>query len=70
MTEDQAAVKKDIDDLVSRARNALEQFRGLGQERVDEIVRSAALAGLERHMELARMAVEETGRGEIGRAHV
>ncbi len=63
MTEDQAAVKKDIDDLVSRARNALEQFRGLGQERVDEIVRSAALAGLERHMELARMAVEETGRG-------
>ncbi|MEW6458070.1 MAG: bifunctional acetaldehyde-CoA/alcohol dehydrogenase [Bacillota bacterium] len=63
MTEDQAAVKKNIDDLVSRARNALEQFRGLGQERVDEIVRSAALAGLERHMELARMAVEETGRG-------
>jgi acetaldehyde dehydrogenase/alcohol dehydrogenase len=35
----------------------------LGQEDVDRIVKAMALAGLERHMELARMAVEETDRG-------
>jgi acetaldehyde dehydrogenase/alcohol dehydrogenase len=52
-----------IDDLVARARTALEDFRKLNQEQVDQIVKAAALAGLDRHMELARMAVEETERG-------
>jgi acetaldehyde dehydrogenase/alcohol dehydrogenase len=52
-----------IDHLVSRARTALERFREMDQARVDRVVQAAALAGLDRHMELARMAVEETGRG-------
>ncbi len=52
-----------IDELVSKAQGALHSFLELGQEDVDRIVKAMALAGLERHMELARMAVEETGRG-------
>ncbi len=52
-----------IDELVSKAQGALHSFMELGQEDVDRIVKAMALAGLERHMELARMAVEETGRG-------
>ncbi|NLI12762.1 MAG: aldehyde dehydrogenase family protein, partial [Peptococcaceae bacterium] len=52
-----------IDGLASRAQEALREFLELGQEDVDRIVKAMALAGLDRHMELARMAVEETGRG-------
>lgn len=54
---------KIIDDLVTKAQGALHSFMELSQEDVDRIVKAMALAGLERHMELARMAVEETGRG-------
>ncbi|MBE0467166.1 MAG: bifunctional acetaldehyde-CoA/alcohol dehydrogenase [Candidatus Desulforudis sp.] len=63
MTEKTAAAEARIDKLMARARNALEQFREFDQARVDTVVEAAALAGVDRHMELARMAVEETGRG-------
>ncbi|MCL6638114.1 MAG: bifunctional acetaldehyde-CoA/alcohol dehydrogenase [Firmicutes bacterium] len=52
-----------IDGLVERARSSLREFLAFDQERVDRIVKAMALAGLERHMELAGLAVEETGRG-------
>lgn len=52
-----------IDDLVERAKKASEEYRKLNQEQVDEIVKHMSMAGLENHMELAKMAVEETGRG-------
>ncbi|MFF3761456.1 bifunctional acetaldehyde-CoA/alcohol dehydrogenase [Streptomyces sp. NPDC002185] len=52
-----------VDGLVERARAALERFETFDQERVDHIVRKAALAALGAHGELARLAVEETGRG-------
>lgn len=55
--------KNHIDDLVSRASRAAEEYLKLDQEQVDRIVKAMALAGLDRHMELAKMAVEETGRG-------
>ncbi|MFX4262196.1 bifunctional acetaldehyde-CoA/alcohol dehydrogenase [Pelotomaculum propionicicum] len=55
--------RKIIDDLAAKAQDALHAFMELGQEDVDRIVKAMALAGLDRHMELARMAVEETGRG-------
>ena len=35
----------------------------LDQEQVNNIVKAMAMAGLEHHMELAKLAVEETGRG-------
>lgn len=55
--------KRMIDDLVKKAQGALQAFMDFSQEEVDRIVKAMALAGLDRHMELARMAVEETGRG-------
>lgn len=56
-------VEKMIDTLVEKAQAALAAFLELDQERIDHIVHEMALAGLDKHQELARMAVEETGRG-------
>ena len=60
---EEAKVKEMIDDLVARARKASEEYLKLDQETVDRITKAMAMAGLEHHMELAKMAVEETGRG-------
>ncbi|MGI2295214.1 bifunctional acetaldehyde-CoA/alcohol dehydrogenase [Paenibacillus sp. GXUN7292] len=51
------------DVLVSRAKQAQEQFMSLSQEQVDLVVHKMALAGLDQHMKLAKLAVEETGKG-------
>ena len=52
-----------INTLVSNAKKALEEYMALDQEQVDKITEAMALAGLSAQMELAKMAVEETGRG-------
>ncbi|MFE2269728.1 bifunctional acetaldehyde-CoA/alcohol dehydrogenase [Streptomyces lavendulae] len=52
-----------VDGLVQGALRALGRFGSLDQEQVDHIVKKASLAALARHGELARLAVEETGRG-------
>ena len=57
------AVKKMIDDLVKKAKVAAKQYLDLTQEQVDKIVKAMSMAGLEHHMELAKLAVEETKRG-------
>lgn len=62
-TDEQEKVQKMIDDLVKRAKKASEEYLKLNQEQVDNIVKQMAMAGLEHHMELAKVAVEETGRG-------
>ena len=54
------AVKKMIDDLVKKAKVAAKQYLDLTQEQVDKIVKAMSMAGLEHHMELAKLAVEET----------
>ncbi|MGI6553978.1 MAG: bifunctional acetaldehyde-CoA/alcohol dehydrogenase [Bacillota bacterium] len=65
----ESAVQNDtatkVDKLVSNAHRALEEYlhQDFDQEKVDHIVRQAALAGVDQHMELAKMAVEDTGRG-------
>ena len=56
-------VEKMIDDLVKRAKIASEEYLKLNQKTVDNITKAMSMAGLEHHMELAKMAVEETGRG-------
>ena len=61
--EEQEKVKKMIDDLVARAKVASEKYLELNQEQVDNIVKAMAMAGLDNHMKLAKMAVEETKRG-------
>ncbi|MFF3646419.1 bifunctional acetaldehyde-CoA/alcohol dehydrogenase [Streptomyces sp. NPDC002564] len=55
--------KEMVDGLVQRALTALDRFASYDQEQVDHIVKKASLAALSRHGELARQAVEETGRG-------
>ncbi|MFF8670062.1 bifunctional acetaldehyde-CoA/alcohol dehydrogenase [Streptomyces sp. NPDC015242] len=52
-----------VDRLVTDALKALADYEDLDQERVDHIVKKASVAALDRHTALARLAVEETGRG-------
>ena len=52
-----------IDELVKKAKIASKEFLKLDQQTVDKITKAMSMAGLEHHMELAKMAVEETGRG-------
>ena len=57
------SIKEEIDRLVDNAEEALKSFVDLDQQQVDKIVHAMALAGLEKHRELARLAHEETQRG-------
>ncbi|MFL4951367.1 bifunctional acetaldehyde-CoA/alcohol dehydrogenase [Streptomyces sp. MMS24-I31] len=52
-----------VDRLVADGLKALADYEGLTQEQVDHIVKKASVAALDRHTALARLAVEETGRG-------
>ena len=52
-----------VDRLVQNAQQALKEYMELDQEQVDKIVHAMTLAGLDKHMLLAKMAYEETGRG-------
>ncbi len=61
--EEQQKIKNMIDDLVKRAKIAVEEYQKLNQETVNNIIKKMSMAGLENHMKLAKMAVEETGRG-------
>ncbi|MBC1434143.1 bifunctional acetaldehyde-CoA/alcohol dehydrogenase [Listeria rocourtiae] len=56
-------VQKVIDTLASNGQSALKAFADFDQENIDYIVHAMALAGLDQHMSLAKMAIEETGRG-------
>ena len=56
-------IKAMADELVGQAREAAALFTQYGQEEVDRIVAACAKAGAARRIELARMAVEETGMG-------
>lgn len=59
----QPSVQEHIDSLVEKAKVALKEFMALDQATIDNIVHEMALAGLAKQRELARMAVDETGRG-------
>ncbi|MBU5352551.1 bifunctional acetaldehyde-CoA/alcohol dehydrogenase [Paenibacillus silvae] len=52
-----------IQTLIDKANKAHAAFMSMDQEQIDRIVQAMALAGLDKHMLLAKMAVEETGRG-------
>ena len=53
----------ELDAFVDRAREAARAFRLLNQEQVDAIVSAMVVAGLKSAVELAALAVEETGFG-------
>ncbi|MEG2286373.1 MAG: aldehyde dehydrogenase family protein, partial [Ruthenibacterium sp.] len=56
-------VEKEIDIMVGKAKLALYEYLQMDQPTIDRIVHAMALAGLDKHQELARMAIDETGRG-------
>lgn len=61
--QDVSPVEQAINQIVAKGQTALQELLTFDQTKIDTIVRDMALAGLERHVELARLAVEETGRG-------
>ena len=61
--EEKQEIKIMIDDLVQRAKKASKEYMKLSQVDVDRIIKAMSMAGEEHHMELAKLAVEETGRG-------
>ena len=52
-----------LDQYVDRAQTAASAFRELDQEAVDHIVWAMVVAALHRAVELAELAIEETGFG-------
>ncbi len=61
--EEKDRIKQMVDDLVERAKIASKEYMKLDQETINQIIKKMSMAGLENHMKLAKMAVEETGRG-------
>ncbi|MFC6254744.1 bifunctional acetaldehyde-CoA/alcohol dehydrogenase [Secundilactobacillus hailunensis] len=59
------SVTEHVDALVNKAHDALCGMDNFTQEKVDHIVHQMAIAGLDQHMRLAKLAVEETGRGVV-----
>lgn len=57
------SIESTIDNLVQNAQKALKELSLLDQKQIDEVVKQMALGGLNNHMPLAKMAVEETKRG-------
>ena len=58
-------IEQMIDELVKKAKIASEEYLKLDQETVNNIIKAMSMAGLEHHMELAKMAVEETRKRSI-----
>ena len=54
---------EEVDGLVKRALKALDEYASFTQEQIDYIVAKASVAALDKHGELAKLAIEETQRG-------
>ena len=63
MTKQTKDIQTVIDELAIKGVEALNEMADFTQEQVDHIVHHAAIAALDKHMYLAKLAVDETGRG-------
>ncbi len=63
MTKQTKDIQTVIDELATKGVEALDAMSNFTQEQVDHIVHQAAIAALDKHMYLAKLAVDETGRG-------
>ena len=54
-----------LEKIISKVRNAQEQFSKYSQQQVDKIFQAAAIAANKARIPLAKMAVEETGMGVV-----
>ncbi|MCQ4085906.1 bifunctional acetaldehyde-CoA/alcohol dehydrogenase [Saccharibacillus sp. JS10] len=55
--------EQEIQQLINTANAAQHSFMQMDQQQIDTVVQAMALAGLDQHMRLAKMAIEETKRG-------
>ena len=62
-TQPEASAAQEVDALVARAQRALAAYRTFTQDDVNLLVKKASVAALNQHGALAKLAVEETGRG-------
>ncbi len=53
----------EVNEKVAKALKALDEYAHFDQEKIDYIVAKCSVAALDRHGELAKLAIEETGRG-------
>lgn len=53
----------EVNQLVEKALVALDEYKNFDQEKVDYIVAKCSVAALDKHGELAKLAIEETKRG-------
>lgn len=58
-----STVTEEVNALVAKAVEAGEKMRGFAQEQLDAIVKAMTLAGVDNHVELAKLAWTETGKG-------
>ncbi|OZG67623.1 bifunctional acetaldehyde-CoA/alcohol dehydrogenase [Bifidobacterium aquikefiri] len=61
----QSSAAAEVDALVQRGLVALKEFEDFDQITVNRIVAKASIAALNKHLVLAKMAVDETGRGLV-----
>ena len=55
--------QEEVNALVEKALKALDEYSSFTQEKIDYIVAKCSVAALDKHGELAKLAIEETGRG-------
>ncbi len=63
MEEKVLTPQEEVNQLVNKALKALDAYASYTQEQIDYIVAKCSVAALDKHGELAKLAIEETGRG-------
>ena len=63
MEEKVLSPQEEVNQLVTRAQKALEAYATFTQQQIDYIVAKCSVAALDKHGDLAKLAIEETGRG-------
>lgn len=63
MSEKNLSPQEEVNELVEKALVALDEYASYDQEKIDYIVAKCTVAALDQHGVLAKMAVDETGRG-------
>ncbi|HIT50566.1 MAG TPA: bifunctional acetaldehyde-CoA/alcohol dehydrogenase [Candidatus Pelethenecus faecipullorum] len=63
MEEKVLTPQEEVNQLVTRAQKALEAYATFTQQQIDYIVAKCSVAALDKHGDLAKLAIEETGRG-------
>lgn len=63
IVKEQTNKPSEVDQLVARGQAALATFGNFDQDQINYIVKKASVAALDQHGHLAKLAVDETGRG-------